>query len=129
MVAGGKHIYKGVAEAIESDLELAQNAVLKTPWKELDPAAQTCILYGLGDRHITFSYGHRGGTWKHGGTFDGLVAELLEGYRKNQQPDAAQATGKIHDLCLLLDLQRQSPEQPGNSSHADFCRPVLPEER
>ncbi|MFP6765821.1 MAG: excinuclease ABC subunit UvrA, partial [Planctomycetaceae bacterium] len=81
-----KHIYKGVAEAIESDLELAQNAVLKTPWKELDPAAQTCILYGLGDRHITFSYGHRGGTWKHGGTFDGLVAELLEGYRKTNNP-------------------------------------------
>ena len=81
-----KHIYKGVAAAIEADLELANDAVLKTPWRDLDAAAQTCVLYGLGDRHITFSYGHRGGTWKHGGTFDGLVSELLEGYRKTNNP-------------------------------------------
>jgi len=81
-----KHIYKGVAAAIESDLELADGAVLKTPWRDLEAAARQFLLYGLGDRHITFSYGHRGGTWKHGGTFDGLVSELLEGYRKTNNP-------------------------------------------
>jgi excinuclease ABC subunit A len=81
-----KHIYKGVAEAIETDLGLDRDAFLKTPWRDLDPAAIQLFLYGLGDRHITFSYGHRGGTWKHGGTFDGFVPELLDGYRKTNNP-------------------------------------------
>ncbi len=40
----------------------------------------------MGDRHITFSWGHRGGTWKHGGTWDGFVADLLDGYRKTNNP-------------------------------------------
>ena len=77
-----KHIYKGVAEAIESDLGLAKDAVLKTAWRDLSDEVKQLFLYGLGDRHITFSYGHRGGTWKHGGTYDGFVPELLDGYRK-----------------------------------------------
>ena len=81
-----KHIYKGVAEAIETDLGLDRDAFLKTPWRDLDEAAIQLFLYGLGDRHITFSYGHRGGTWKHGGTFDGFVPELLDGYRKTNNP-------------------------------------------
>ena len=39
-------------------------------------------MYGTGDRHITFAWRSPGGVWKHGGTYDGLVADLLESYRK-----------------------------------------------
>jgi len=81
-----KHIMKGVGAAIETDLGLEEDRFLKTPWRELPEAAQQMFLYGMGDRHITFSWGHRGGTWKHGGTWDGFVADLLDGYRKTNNP-------------------------------------------
>ena len=81
-----KHIIKGVGAAIETDLGLDDCSFLKTPWRDLSEAAQRMFLYGMGDRHITFSWGHRGGTWKHGGTWDGFVADLLDGYRKTNNP-------------------------------------------
>lgn len=81
-----RHIYKGVGSAIETDLKLEANSFLKTPWKDLTDEARHLFLYGLGERHITFEWGYRGGTWKHGGTFEGFIPELLEGYRKTSNP-------------------------------------------
>lgn len=69
-----RHIYDGVAKAIGFDL--------KTPWKDLPKKAKDALLYGTGDRHITFTWGWSGGVWKHGGNFEGVVAELREKYRK-----------------------------------------------
>ena len=77
-----RHIYNGVARSIEKDLKLAEDSFLKTPWNELPEAAQHQFLYGTGDRNITFSWRHSGGIWKHGGTWDGYVEELLDSYRK-----------------------------------------------
>ena len=81
-----RHIYKGVGGAIETDLDLKEGSFLKTPWKDLSDEAKRLFLYGLGDRHITYEWGYRGGTWKHGGTFEGFIPELLEGYRKTNNP-------------------------------------------
>ena len=81
-----RHIYKGVGGAIETDLGLKDGSFLKTPWKELSDEQKKLFLYGMGDRHITYEWGYRGGTWKHGGTFDGFIPELLEGYRKTNNP-------------------------------------------
>ena len=81
-----RHIYKGVGGAIETDLGLKEGSFLKTPWKDLPEEEQQFFLYGLGDRHITYEWGYRGGTWKHGGTFDGFIPELLDGYRKTNNP-------------------------------------------
>jgi excinuclease ABC subunit A len=81
-----RHIYKGVGGAIETDLSLDEGSFLKTPWKDLSEDAKQLFLYGLGDRHITYEWGYRGGTWKHGGTFEGFIPELLEGYRKTNNP-------------------------------------------
>jgi excinuclease ABC subunit A len=81
-----RHIYKGVGAAIETDLGLKEGSFLKTPWKDLTDESKQLFLYGLDDRHITYEYGYRGGTWKHGGTFDGFIPELLEGYRKTNNP-------------------------------------------
>ena len=69
-----RHIYEGVAKAVGFDL--------KTPWKRLSKKARDAILFGTGDRHITFSWRWSGGVWKHGGTFDGVIAELREKHRK-----------------------------------------------
>ena len=81
-----RHIYQGAAAAIETDLGLEPDSVLKTPWKNLCEESRRLILHGTGDRHITFSWRYRGGVWKHGGTFDGVIPKLLESYHKTNNP-------------------------------------------
>lgn len=69
-----KHIYEAVAKA--------EDFKLTTPWKDLPAAAKKALLYGTGDKHLTFSWRWSGGIWKHGGTFDGVVHELREKHKK-----------------------------------------------
>ncbi len=94
-----KHIYRGVADAIEKDLEMAEGSLLKTPWKDLPKEAKHKFLYGTGDRHITFSWGHSGGVWKHGGLWEGYINELLEGYRKAKNPMRRRQLEKYMDFA------------------------------
>lgn len=82
-----KHILKGVARAIEIDLDLPEDSFFKTKWKELPEAARTLFLYGTGARNITFAYRMSGGgVWKRGGTYAGFIPELLDEYRKTRNP-------------------------------------------
>ncbi len=81
-----RHIFEGAARAIEQDLEMAPGSMLKTPWNELTEEARQLFLYGTGDRHITFQYGYSGGIWKHGGTYDGYIPQLLDSYRTTRNP-------------------------------------------
>ncbi|TXT36694.1 MAG: excinuclease ABC subunit A [Planctomycetota bacterium] len=81
-----RHIYDGVAETLELDLGLPKGAVLKTPWAELSEEVRKSLLYGTGSRHIVFHWRYSGGVWKHGGTFEGLLPELLKNYSKTRNP-------------------------------------------
>ena len=76
-----RHIYRGVAEHIEKQYSLASGTVLETAWEELPEAARHDLLHGTGDAHITYTW--RGGSsgYKWGGTFDGILPQLLEQYR------------------------------------------------
>ena len=108
-----RHIYEGVAKAIEKETSLKDGAFLKTPWQDLPAAAQRFFLRGLGERNITFAYKHRGGIWKHGGTFIGLVPELLEEYRKSKNPMRRKQLEKYMDFvtcstCEGHRLNRQA---------------------
>lgn len=69
-----RHVFEGVAKAIGFDIN--------KPWKDLPKKARDVLLYGAGDRHITYEWKWSGGVWKHGGTFDGVIAELRDKYRK-----------------------------------------------
>jgi excinuclease ABC subunit A len=69
-----KHIYEGVAQTLGIDL--------KTPWKDLPAEHRDWILYGSGDRHITYEWNHRGGVWKHGGKWEGIIPQLLSSFKK-----------------------------------------------
>jgi excinuclease ABC subunit A len=73
-----RHIYQGVADAIGFDL--------KTPWKDLPSKAREALLFGTGDRHITFTWWSRHRGYKHGGVFEGVIAELRANYRKANSP-------------------------------------------
>ena len=81
-----RHILKGAAAAIEKDTGLPSGTLLKTKWKDLPEDAQRMWLHGTGDRHITFTYGHRGGSWKHGGRWEGWIPRLLDEYRTSRNP-------------------------------------------
>ncbi|HZT82950.1 MAG TPA: excinuclease ABC subunit UvrA, partial [Gemmataceae bacterium] len=70
-----KHIFEGVASTLGIDL--------KKPWRDLPPQHRDWLLYGSGDRHITFEWKQRGGgVWKHGGTWEGIVPQLMASFKK-----------------------------------------------
>ncbi|MFM8221370.1 MAG: excinuclease ABC subunit A, partial [Planctomycetaceae bacterium] len=77
-----RHLFEGVGRALELEHGLAAGTVLTKPWQQLPPAVQRQLLRGTGERNITYTWRHRGGVWKHGGKFTGILAELLEAYRK-----------------------------------------------
>ncbi|MEZ6076255.1 MAG: hypothetical protein R3C56_11505 [Pirellulaceae bacterium] len=64
---------------------------LTMPWSELPAEVKQEWLYGTGERHITFTW--RGGAkpMKYGGSFEGLVPQLLELYRNAKSPTARSA--------------------------------------
>jgi excinuclease ABC subunit A len=103
-----RHIYEGVAKAIEKETGLADGSFLKTPWDTLPAAAQRLFLQGLGQKNISFAFKHRGGTWKHGGTFAGFVPELIEEYRKAKNPMRRKQLEKYMDFvgCATCGGQR-----------------------
>jgi excinuclease ABC subunit A len=70
-----KHIFEGVATTLGINL--------KTAWCKLPQAHRDALLYGSGDRHVTFEWKQRGGgVWKHGGTWEGIVPQLLTSFKK-----------------------------------------------
>src|SRR5205085_934055 len=55
----------------------------KTPWKDLPPEHRDLLLYGSGDRHITFEWKPRNAAvWKHGDKWEGIIPQLLANFRK-----------------------------------------------
>ena len=76
-----RHIFRGVAEALERNLELPSGSVLETAWEELDPRAQRALLWGTGDQHITFTWRSGPSGYKWGGPFEGIIPKLLAQYR------------------------------------------------
>ncbi len=70
-----RHVYEGVARTLGIDL--------KKPWQGLPPEQRDLLLYGAGDRHITFEWKQRGGkVWKHGDKWEGIVPQLLSSFKK-----------------------------------------------
>ncbi len=70
-----KHIYEGVARTFDIDL--------KAPWQDLPAEHQNVLLNGAGDRAITFEWKQRrGGVWKHGGKWEGIIPQMLSSFKK-----------------------------------------------
>ncbi|MEE2642631.1 MAG: excinuclease ABC subunit UvrA [Planctomycetota bacterium] len=77
-----RHIYTGVADTVERTRDLEEGTLLETPWEDLPEELQQTWLYGTGDQHITFTW--RGGSspMKYGGTFSGIIPDLMSKYQE-----------------------------------------------
>jgi excinuclease ABC subunit A len=73
-----RHIYQGVADTLQRLGQFPEDAsILDTPWQELSPEIQHSLLWGTGDLHITYTWRHGSAGHKHGGTFEGIIPDLL----------------------------------------------------
>jgi excinuclease UvrABC ATPase subunit len=66
----------------------------------------------MGDRHITYSWKNSGGVWKHGGTYEGYIPELLDAYRKAKNPMRRKQLEKYMQIvhCRTCDGARLNPQ-------------------
>ena len=120
-----KHIYEGVAAAIEEDFGLKPKSFLKTPWKRLPENARRAWLDGLGGRHVTYHWKGRGG-WKHGGEWAGFLAELLENYRDTKNPMRRRQYEKLMHVrpcgaCGGARLNKQANHVRLKTASAEFA--------
>ncbi len=120
-----RHIYQGVADTIERKHELPAATLTETPWQELTDEQQYLWLWGAGDEHITYTW--RGGknSQKYGGTFDGIIPELLEKYRGAKSKSLIAKLEKFMNVirCPDCEGQRLNPQARSvrlTTSHEDF---------
>ena len=92
-----RHIFQGFADTMSRKLDIASDDVLETPWSEMSKELKRLLLWGAGDEHITYTW--RGGDSpnKYGGTYDGVIPELLEKY------EGASASSVIKKLELYMN--------------------------
>jgi len=95
-----RHIYRGVAETMERKLGFDEGTLLAAPWKDLTKKQREIWLWGTGDEHITFTWRAGKAAQKYGGTFDGLIPELLEKYRTSK------STAQINQLEKYMSVIR-----------------------
>ena len=120
-----RHIYKGVADTIERKHELPASWLAETPWQELTPDEQYLWLWGTGDEHITYTW--RGGknSQKYGGTFDGIIPELLDKYRNAKSKSLIAKLEKFMNVigCPDCNGQRLNPQARSvtlTTTHKEF---------
>ena len=100
-----RHIYQGVADTMERKLSLAEGTFLDTPWNELAADLQLLLLWGTDEEHITFTW--RGGNSgsKHGGTFEGIIPELVNKYRNSHSKPQIRQLEKYMNVIVCPDCQ------------------------
>ena len=107
-----RHIFRGVAEALERKYDLAHGSVLESAWEELDPAVQNGLLWGVGDDHITFTWRSGPSGYKWGGKFEGIIPKLLEQYRTTKSRMQRRQLEKYMRIldCGSCNGQRLNPQ-------------------
>jgi excinuclease ABC subunit A len=109
-----RHIYAGVAETMDRKLSLGDNYLLETPWSQLSEEERRIWLWGTGSEHITYTWRNGKASQKYGGTFDGVIPELLEKYR------SAKSKSLIAKLEQFMNVIR-CPDCHGKRLNAQAC--------
>ena len=107
-----RHIYRGVAETMERKLGLSEGKLLETPWSEMPAKQRDIWLWGTGDEHITYTWRAGKASQKYGGTFDGLIPELLEKYRTSKSTPQINQLEKYMSVICCPDCagERLNPQ-------------------
>ncbi|GIX00896.1 MAG: UvrABC system protein A [Pirellulaceae bacterium] len=94
-----RQILLGVAAVLEEDYGLQPGMALAAPWNRLPAPLQRDWLFGLGERHITFTW--RGGQnpVKFGGKFPGIIGQLEEKYRESGSKSLRKRLEKYMEQC------------------------------
>ncbi|MDR2169633.1 MAG: excinuclease ABC subunit UvrA [Planctomycetaceae bacterium] len=79
-----RHIFQGVAEALEKFYNLQPHTVLETAWEELDPKIQSAVLWGTGDWHITYTWHNTSADHKWGGQYAGIIPQMLIQFKETK---------------------------------------------
>lgn len=100
-----RHIYQGVAETFERVQQLKPGTMLETPWGELMKKCRDAWLWGTEDMHITFTW--RGGErpQKYGGTWEGIIPDLLSKYGNTQSKTHLRQLEKYMSTIVCPDCQ------------------------
>ena len=93
-----RHIYQGVADTLERKHRLDAGTLLETPWDELDAELQQHLAVRHRRRaHHVHLAARRRRRMKYGGTFEGIVPELLD--EVPQLARAACSAGSSKSTC------------------------------
>ncbi len=134
-----RHIYRGVAEAMDEAFELKPGTMLQGKWCELPEEARHVWLWGS-DQSMEFSW--RGGKRrkKFTGSFEGLIPELLQQYRTSRNKMQLRRFEKHMDTieCVDCDGRRLNSQASavtirtgsesfaeGKDAKADYSLPEL----
>ncbi|SMP39781.1 excinuclease ABC subunit A [Neorhodopirellula lusitana] len=77
------HTYRGVADAIDTELELEPGTMLSSAWEDLPEKGRHIWLWGV-DESLKLSRRVSKKAQKHVDSFDGLIPELLDRYRTSR---------------------------------------------
>ncbi len=75
-----RHIYRGVADAMDEAMELDSGTMLEGRWQDLPDQAKQIWLWGTDDS-VEFTWQGGRKARKYSGAFDGFIPELLGRYR------------------------------------------------
>ena len=78
-----RHIYRGVADAMDEALELESGTMLEGKWQDLPDHAKQIWLWGTDDT-LEFTWRGGGAARKYSGAFEGFIPELLGRYRSTR---------------------------------------------
>ena len=100
------------AERLEN--RLAEGTLLATPWRDLTKRERDIWLWGTGEEHITYTWRAGKAAQKYGGTFDGLIPEFLEKYKKSR------TTAQLRQLEQYMSIIR-CPDCNGQRLNPQAC--------
>jgi excinuclease ABC subunit A len=122
-----RHIFQGVADTMERVLEVESGTMLETQWEDLDESLIDLWLWGTGEEHITFTWRGGASPIKYGGTFEGVIPDLLSKYRNTKSKQHLKRFEKYMNTvpCPTCHGQRLNPQARSvavTTANSDFAQ-------
>ncbi len=106
-----RHVYQGVAKAMDELLELKEGTMLEGKWQDLPEQAKHVWLWGTDDS-LEFTWKGNSRAKTYSDSFDGFIPELLARYRTNKNKMQQRQFEKYMNTieCVDCHSQRLNPQ-------------------